>query len=170
VLRAQLGDEPAFAELLTLYGAHLLRFTGKMMQSSPELVEDLTQEIWLAIFKGLPALRDAAKFRPWAFRIARDRIYREYRRRKIAVELLDESQLASLPEAGDPDPAVDTEELQRGLENLSPEHREVLLLSFFEEMSYEEISRVTGSTLGTVRSRIHYAKRTLKNVLERKTP
>lgn len=57
--------------------------------------------------------------------------------------------------------------MQRGLNALSPEHREVLVLCFFEEMSYEEIARVTNTTLGTVRSRIHYAKRALKTALER---
>ena len=64
-----------------------------MMETSPHLVEDVTQEIWLAIYKGLPGLLDAGKFRPPAFRIARDRIYREYRRRKTAMEPLEESHL-----------------------------------------------------------------------------
>ena len=132
-------------------------------------MEDVTQEIWLAIYKGLPGLLDAGKFRPWAFRIARDRIYREYRRRKMAMEPLEESHLEELPEAVDANAIVDVEELHRGLDAISPEHREVLVLCFFEEMSYEEIAAVTGSTLGTVRSRIHYAKRALKTALERKT-
>ena len=166
VIRSQIGDEPAFRELLTLYGPHLLHFTRKMMQTSPHLVEDITQEIWLAIYKGLPGLLDASKFRPWAFRIARDRIYREYRRRKLAVEPLEESHVEDLTAAGEVDAAVDGEELQRGLGTLSPQHREVLMLSYFEEMSYEEIAGVTGSTLGTVRSRIHYAKRALRNALK----
>jgi len=169
VIRSQIGDAAAFQELLTLHGPHLLLFTRKMMQSSPDRVEDLTQEIWVAIFKGLPGLLDAGKFRPWAFRIARDRIYCEYRRRKIVMQSLDEIELENVPEAGGTDATVDREELQRGLHALSPQHREVLMLSFFEEMSYEEIARVTGSTLGTVRSRIYYAKRALKNALERKT-
>jgi RNA polymerase sigma-70 factor (ECF subfamily) len=170
VIRSQLGDEPAFQELLTLYGPHLLLFTRKMMQSSPHLVEDVTQEIWLAIYKGLPGLLDAAKFRPWAFRIARDRIYREYRRRKIVLQPLDESEVEDLTEPGVASADVDVEELHRGLGAISPEHREVLVLCFFEEMSYEEIAGVTGSTLGTVRSRIHYAKRALKNALKGKIP
>ena len=169
VIRTQIGDELAFQELLTLYGPHLLLFTRKMMQTSPDLVEDVTQEIWLAIYKGLPSLLDARKFRPWAFRIARDRIYREYRRRKIAVESLEESHVEELPAAGGADNVVDVEELHRGLDAISPEHREVLVLCFFEEMSYEEIAGVTGSTLGTVRSRIHYAKRALRNALKTKT-
>jgi RNA polymerase sigma-70 factor (ECF subfamily) len=168
VLRSQLGDETAFAELLTLHGPGLFQFTRSMMQSSPELVEDLVQEIWLAIYKGLPRLRDVSRFRAWAFRIARDRIYREYRRRKMAVQPLAESEVEELPEADESSLAVNGEELRQGLGTLSPEHREVLVLCFFDEMSYEEIARVTDTTLGTVRSRIHYAKRALKTALERK--
>lgn len=169
VIRSQLGDELAFQELLKLYGPRLMQFTRGMMQSSPHLVEDLAQEIWLAIYKGLPGLREPGKFRPWAFRIARDLVYRSYRRRKIAVESMEEGRLEDLPEAEEPGPAVDTDELHRGLNSLSPQHREVLVLCFLEEMSYEEITRVTGSTLGTVRSRIHYAKRALRIALEGKT-
>lgn len=169
VIRSQLGDEAAFRELLTLHGPPLLQFTRNMMQSSPNEVDDLAQEIWLAIYKGLPRLRDAARFRPWAFRIARDRIYREYRRRKFVIHPIVEEELEQLTEICEATEPLAAEELQRGLEALSPQHREVLLLSFFEEMSYEEIARATDTTLGTVRSRIHYAKRALKITLERKT-
>jgi RNA polymerase sigma-70 factor (ECF subfamily) len=169
VLRSQLGDELAFQELLGLYGPHLLLFARKMMQSTPHLIEDVTQEVWLAIYKGLPSLLDAGKFRPWAFRIARDRIYREYRRHKIAMERLEESHLDEVAAASEPNAGPDVEELHRGLDALSPEHREALVLCFLEEMSYEEIAGVTGCTLGTVRSRIHYAKRALKSALERKS-
>jgi len=168
VLRSQIGDETAFRELLELYGPHLLRYTRKMMESSPTLVEDLAQEIWVAIYRGLPGLLDAAKFRPWAFRIARDRIYREYRKRKIALEPLVEDESAELVEVREE--VVDTEQLQHGLALIAPQQREVLVLRFFEEMSYEEIARVTNCTLGTVRSRIHYAKQALKNALERRLP
>lgn len=167
VLRSQIGDEAAFRELLELHGPHLLGFTRKMMDSSPAQVEDLVQEIWVAIYRGLPSLLDAGKFRAWAFRIARDRIYREHRRRKIPVQLLDDDALQALPES-ELEPALDTEELHRGLELIPPQQREVLVLRFFEEMSYEEIARVTGCALGTIRSRIHYAKEALRNALERK--
>jgi RNA polymerase sigma-70 factor (ECF subfamily) len=66
--------------------------------------------------------------------------------------------------------AVDTEQLQHGLALLAPQHREVLVLWFFEDMNYEEIARVTNCAPGTVRSRIHYAKQALKDALERKLP
>ena len=167
VLRSQIGDEAAFQELLALYGPQVLRFTRKMIES-PETAADVIQEIWVAIFRGLPGLRDVAKFRPWAFRIARDRIYRQYRRRKISVQPLGEDELERLPEVGEASVALEAGELQQSLDLIPPEQREVLVLRFFEEMSYEEIARATGCTLGTVRSRIHYAKRALRNALERK--
>jgi len=168
VVRSQIGDEAAFQELLALYGPRLQSFTQRMMQSSPEHVSDLTQEIWIAIFRGLPRLLDAGKFRPWTFRIARDRIYREYRKRKVPLQPIDEN--VELPAVEEPDTTADLEELQHCLKTLSPEHREVLLLRFFEDMSYEDIARLTGSSVGTIRSRIQYGKRALKAAWKGNTP
>lgn len=169
VIRSQIGDESAFQELLELYGPRLLLFTQRMMQSSPEQVADLTQDIWIAIYRALPRLLEVSKFRPWAFRIARDRIYREYRRRKLALQPIDDAQLEEMAGAEELDSPADREELLRCLNLISPEHREVLVLRFFEEMSYEEIARVTCSSAGTVRSRIHYGKQALKKAWERRT-
>ncbi|HMJ88624.1 MAG TPA: sigma-70 family RNA polymerase sigma factor [Candidatus Acidoferrum sp.] len=161
VLRCQLGDERAFEELLKLFGPRLLLFTRRMMQSTPAQIDDVTQDAWLAIYRGLPSLLDVTKFRSWAFRIARDRIFREFRRRKVTVELLEENPSEAALEQID-NSNIDPEEIQRSLERISPGHREVLVLRFLEDLSYEDISRVTGSSIGTVRSRIHYAKRALR--------
>jgi RNA polymerase sigma-70 factor, ECF subfamily len=168
VLRSQIGDETAFEELVALHGPHLLLFTQKMLASAPEQVEDVTQEIWLSIFRGLPRLREAGKFRPWAFRIARDRIYREYRRRKWAAQAADDNLPEILPESEEPAFGLDADDVQNGLALIPPEQREALVLRFFEEMSYEDIACVTECSVGTVRSRIHYGKRALKSALERK--
>ena len=162
VVRSQLGDEAAFEELLRRHGPRLLLFTQRMMQSSPESVPDVVQEIWIAIYRALPRLLDVSKFRPWAFRIARDRIYREYRRRQCPVQSVDEAQLAEAAEPVEVDSAIDLEAVHRCLELISREHREALVLRFFEAMSYEEIAAITGSSGGTARSRIHYAKAALK--------
>ncbi len=169
VIRSQVGDEAAFAELLTLHGPRLLLFTQRMMQSSPEQVADATQEIWVAIFRALPGLRDASKFRPWAFRIARDRNYREYRRRKPAWQQLPEAELEELPAGEDVLTMADKEQLHSCLDSISPEHREALVLRFFEELSYEDIARVTSASVGTIRSRIYYGKRALRAAWEGKT-
>jgi RNA polymerase sigma-70 factor, ECF subfamily len=169
VIRSQLGDESAFEELLELHGQRLLLFTQRMLESSPESVADVTQEIWVAIYRALPRLLDASKFRPWSFRIARDRIYREYRRRKLPVRLADDMQLTEVPESAELDSTIDREELHHCLKLISPEHREALVLRFFEDMSYEDIARTTDSSVGTVRSRIHYGKEAFKKAWKGKT-
>ncbi|MBI1840804.1 MAG: RNA polymerase sigma factor [Verrucomicrobia bacterium] len=168
VLQSQLGDEAAFAELLERHGPRILLFTQRMMQSSPSDIADLTQEIWLAIFRGLPGLLDARSFRSWAFRIARDRIYREYRRRKAALLPLDETVLETLEIDEDDGKTVDVEALRQCLLELGPAHREALILRFLEDMNYEQIARATGATVGTVRSRLHYGKRALRAAWERR--
>jgi len=167
VVRSQIGDEAAFQELLKLYSPRLHAFGRKLLAGDgADRVEDLLQEIWVAIFRGLPSLLDVTKFRAWAFRIARDRIYAEFRRRRIPVDPIDSVDTEELCEP-DPNPGgVDPEELRRCLNALTPGHREVLLLRFFEDMNYDEIARVTNSSLGTVRSRIHYAKRALRRAVE----
>ena len=165
VVRAQIGDEAAFEELLQRHGPRLHQFTQRMMQSSPELVPDLIQETWVAIYQGLPELLDPSKFRAWAFRIARDRIYRTWRKRRFTPRPIEELSENELPATEDPPEPACREELQLGLKALTPEHREALLLRYFEDLSYEEISRVTGSTVGTVRSRIFYAKQALKTYI-----
>jgi RNA polymerase sigma-70 factor, ECF subfamily len=170
VVRSQIGDEAAFQELLTLYSPRLHAFARKMLGADAiDRADDLLQEIWVAIFRSLPSLLDVTKFRAWAFRIVRDRIYREFRRRKLPVDPLDEinSEELRVPER---DPVtVDPEELRRCLNTLTPGHREVLLLRFFEDMNYDEIARATGNSIGTVRSRIHYAKRALRRAVEETT-
>lgn len=169
VLRSQLGDERAFEELLRNFGPGLSRFANKMLQSSPDAVDDLLQETWLAIYTGLTGLRDVSKFRAWAMRIARDRIYREYRRRKQPVQSLNQELAEDIADDDETDAAVCAEQLQHGLQAVSPEHREVLVLYFFEEMSYEEIADATGAALGTIRSRLHYAKCALRRALKEST-
>ena len=168
VVRSQIGDEAAFQELLKLYGPRLLLFIQRMMQSSPEQNADEAQETWIAIYRALPRLLDASKFRPWAFRIARDRIYREYRRRRLPVQPMAEGAIENVSETAELDPGLDREELLQCLDSISPEHREALVPRFFEEMSYEEIARVTDSSVGTIRSRIHYGKQALKKIWEGK--
>jgi RNA polymerase sigma-70 factor, ECF subfamily len=160
VVRSQLGDERAFEELLKVFGPRLEQFARRMMDSVPQQIDDVLQDVWLAIYRGLPSLMDVTKFRPWAFRIARDKIFREFRRRKIVLEPVDDEVSEAVSEHDTE--SLDTEEIHRSLARISPEHREVLVLRFLEDLSYEDIARVTDQSIGTVRSRIHYAKRALR--------
>lgn len=165
VLRSQIGDEHAFAELLARHSTPLRFYVTKMLRDLPSNVDDVLQDTWLATFRALPKLEDAAAFRAWLYRIAHDRICREFRRRRVEFCSTDELAEVEMPTA---DSAIDTELVREHLDRLSSEHREVLLLRFMQNLNYDEIASITGSTLGTVRSRIHYAKRALRHTFEDK--
>jgi RNA polymerase sigma-70 factor, ECF subfamily len=168
VLRSQLRDETAFEELLRQYSPRVRFYVSKMLGERHEQADDLVQDIWLNVYRGLHRLIDAGAFRAWLFRIARDRVSREFRRARIDVHSFSEMALDEVAFETD-DTSIDTEAVRQQIGSLSHEHREALVLRFIEDMSYEEIARVTGSTLGTVRSRIHYAKRALRRAFEEKS-
>ena len=83
VLRSQMGDEAAFEELLRMSSPRLRFYVARMLHERHENADDLLQEIWLSVYHALPRLNDAAAFRAWLFRIARDRVCREFRRARI---------------------------------------------------------------------------------------
>ena len=166
VLRCQAGDDAAFEQLVLRFTPRLRYFLRRMLGRA-DCIEDILQEVWLQVFRGLPSLVESGAFRTWLYRIARDRAYREYRRRSPPVQLRDESDLAVEPDRSSDIPAESIEQIHVALDQLAQEHREVLVLRFLEDMSYEDIARVTGCPLGTVRSRIHYAKIALHNELKR---
>jgi RNA polymerase sigma-70 factor (ECF subfamily) len=130
-------------------------------------VEDLLQDVWLAVFRGLPKLADPQAFRAWVYRIARDRAFGLLRKVKHQAQPLGEIDVSDeSADAGEFSPE-DAARIHAALDALPPEQREVLVLRFLEDMSYDEIARVTSQPLGTVRSRIHYGKRALRRALEK---
>jgi RNA polymerase sigma-70 factor (ECF subfamily) len=163
VVRCQAGDEAAFEELMERYAPRLRYFLRKVVGDP---AEDVLQEVWLDVFRGLPRLADPQAFRAWIYRIARDRAFGHLRKSKYQeqslgeIDVLDES-----ADEGEFSPE-DAARIHAALGDLPLEQREVLVLRFLEEMSYDEIARVTSQPLGTVRSRIHYGKRALKRALQ----
>ncbi len=166
VLRCQTGDEAAFAELMARYGPRLGYYLRKILSDS-HVAEDMLQEIWLAVFRGLPRLADPKAFPAWAYRIARDRAWRSLRQRRLKQRPLVEDDL--IDDGDEAFRSDDAQAIHAALDELATEHREVLVLRFLEEMTYEDIAKVVGCQLGTVRSRIHYAKRALRRALEKET-
>jgi len=167
VLRCQAEDETAFAELVERYQPRLRYYLRKMLRDG-HAAEDALQEVWLDVFRGIGRLLDAGAFRAWLYRIARARALRRFRQRQPVTQPLDED---IVEDESDETPftAEDVERVHAGLDVLGPDHREVLVLRYIETMSYEEIAGVLGCRVGTVRSRLHYAKRALRAILERKT-
>lgn len=163
VVRCQTGDEAAFTELVRSFSPRLRYFLQNAASERAE-ADDLLQEVWAAAFRCLPRLNDPAAFPAWIYRIARDRAAGEWRRARLVQQPLTEGDGEYPP--SDDFPAEAAEHIHAGLAALPPEQREVLVLRFMEEMSYEEIATVTRCQLGTVRSRLHYAKRALRQILE----
>ncbi len=163
VVRAQAGDESAFAELVARYDARLAYFLRKLVR---DRADDVLQDVWLDVFRHLPRLADPQAFRAWIYRIARDRAFGLLRKSHLDPEPLGETDVPDESTGDNGFDAGDAARIHAALDLLPPEQREVLVLRFIESMSYEAIARVTGQPLGTVRSRLHYAKRALRTNLE----
>ncbi|HWB13721.1 MAG TPA: sigma-70 family RNA polymerase sigma factor [Pirellulales bacterium] len=164
VMRCQMGDEGAYRELVDRYSPRLRYFLRKRLRDA-DRADDLLQEVWLDAFRQLPRLHDAGAFTAWIYQIARGKILLDLRRNgrtPRAVENLESVVSADEPVFSPEDAA----RVHDGLDRLNDEQREVLLLRFLEELSYEQIGRVIGCPVGTVRSRLHYAKRALARLLE----
>ena len=164
VIRAQAGDELAFHDLVRSYSARLRYYLRRLVGN--DAAEDVLQEVWLVVHREMPKLRNPRSFRPWLYRVARSRACRQLRDGPQLLQLAEDIEVVDEQVRSDDDDALDAGRVHRALDRLSHGHREVLLLRFMETMPYEEIAHVLDISLGTVRSRIHYAKRTLRRVME----
>src|SRR5450432_2228948 len=157
VIRCQTGDHDAFAELVARCQPRLRAYLYKLLAGSKQ-IDDVAQEVWMDVHTGLGNLEEPAAFLPWFYRIAHNRAYRLLRKRGRPVASLDEVDVAA--EESEPEfSPEDARAVYDALEKLVPEHREVVLLRYMENMSYQDIAAVTGCRLGTIRSRLHHAKR-----------
>jgi RNA polymerase sigma-70 factor (ECF subfamily) len=165
ILRCQLRDTDALTELISRHEAQLRYFIDRLLDDA-EAAEDILQDTWLTVIRRIHTLKKPEAFATWLYRIARNRIYQQLRRRKTLSELNEDTVVSN----GTEDEVFSPEDVARihvCLKRLKPEHREVLMLRFLEEMPYEHIARVTDCNLGTVKSRVHYAKQALREEMEK---
>lgn len=165
-LRCQSGEPSGFEDLVAVTERPLVYYAAKLT-GNVEAALDVLQDVWVKVFRGIRGLKNPASLRPWLYRITRgiavDRI-----RRNSARERAEEVHLAAFQESADPSFAVeDSAALHQALNELSFEHREVLVLHFLEDFTVAEIAEVVGCSEGTVKSRLHYAKRSMKEILMR---
>jgi RNA polymerase sigma-70 factor, ECF subfamily len=133
---------------------------------------DLVQETFIAAVKHIGSLRDDEKFGSWLFGIAHQKIIQLWRKRSGKEILFDE--IPNSPEEfeNSPDDLLIRREQEAEFMNLLNQlpvpQRSVLLLHFVEDFSLEEIARITETQVGTVKSRLHYAKKSLRKLLDEK--
>ena len=168
VVRAQAGDDAAFAELVERFSPRIRYFLRKLLPSAHD-AEDALQDVWLDVLRALPRLTDPQALVAWLYRIARDRAFARLRKARRHEQLRDDSTVADATTDDDSDfSAEDAAQIHAALDTLPPEQREVLVLRFLEDMTYEQIAAVVGVSVGTVRSRLYYGKQSLKIELEKK--
>jgi RNA polymerase sigma-70 factor (ECF subfamily) len=144
----------------------LLYYVTKLLRN-PEQALDVLQEVWIRAFRSIRRLEDPRRLRPWLYRIAHglavDHVRNDISRARV------ERVRAHSPDVGIEEAfrAEDAAAIHHALDDLDAQHREVLILHFLEDLPLAEVAAVIGCPEGTVKSRIHYAKRALREALLR---
>lgn len=166
LIRYRQGDVHALDELVRYWENRLFYYIMRLV-SNEEDAWDALQETWFALVKNIHNFRESRSLVLWLYKTARnksmDRLRKRYSDRSMSIDC------EEMAEVEDPTEAFsieDAEVVHKALENLPLHQREVLTLYFLEEMSIEEISKVVAIAVGTVKSRLHYAKKALQAILE----
>lgn len=163
-LRCQTGEADAFEDLVAAMERPLLYYAASIT-GNLDTGLDVLQDVWIKAFRGIGKLKDPGALRSWLYSIthgiAVDRI-----RRNAARERAESVELEDFKESDEPSfAAEDAAAIHQALSELGLKHREVLVLHFLDDLSIAEIARVVGCSEGTVKSRMHYAKRAMKETL-----
>jgi RNA polymerase sigma-70 factor (ECF subfamily) len=169
IKRFQLGDADAFDQLFVRYEKPLLnflyRFTGDY-----QLAEDVFQEAFFAVYKKAQKFDLSKKFSTWLHEIAVNKAVDKLRKKRVVLPL--KTEIESIehdrisPEEDFEKREIQTR-LQKALGFLSEEHRLVLVLKHYQGLDYKEIGEILDCPVGTVKSRVYYALKDLKNYLEK---
>jgi RNA polymerase sigma-70 factor (ECF subfamily) len=176
VRAARRGDMAAFEELVARHRDRIYARAYSMMRNEEEAV-DLSQEAWVKGWQRLRQFQGESSFGTWMTRIiinlCLDQLRKHKRQRTESIEAMDEESggverqmpvVTVNPTAG-LERAELRQRIDRALAQLSYEHRTVLVLHEFEDMEYKEIAKTMGCSIGTVMSRLFYARRKLAALL-----
>lgn len=179
--RCRRGDRESFAQLMRLHEKQIYNFTYRMLGNEGE-AEDLTQDIFIAAFRGIRSFRGEAKFSTWLYRIAlnqaRNRIKylsrrnffaRQARRADYGAKMVSESPEGLADSAPTPEQWTIMKDLaaqvQECLNQIPHQARQILILRDVQGFSYDELSEMLSLKPGTVKSRLHRARAALRECL-----
>jgi RNA polymerase sigma-70 factor, ECF subfamily len=184
IARLKERDEQAFNEVVRTHGDKVFSLVYRMIGNRAE-AEDLAQEVFVSVFKTVDSFRSESKFSTWLLRIAANHCKNRIKylsRRRTEGGGLDAMPEGAMADAGlspvqghidAPDVLLEAAEMellmQQAIETLEEDHRLLIVLRDVEELSYEEIGEVSGLPEGTIKSRLHRARMTIKDYLARRT-
>ena len=167
------GDrEKAFTEIVKAYSERLFWYVRRYV-SSHEDADDIVQDIFVKVWAALPSFRGESQFFTWLYRIATNEALNYVRRQKVRAALSFRPIDAEMERRVDEDPWFNGDEAERtlmkALQKLPLKQRVVFSMRYFEDMSYEEISEVTGTSVGALKASYHIASTKLKDELLKKS-
>lgn len=179
VRRCQRGDDQAFDDLVTKYRTRVFSMLYHLVHNEQD-AWDLAQDGFLKAWKSMDRFRFQSSFYTWLYRIMTNVAIDWLRRKQIqggqefddSIALQDVEPTSDLVPKAEPLPLVKMERhevrqrIDAAINKLSPEHRAVILLKEMEGLQYHEIADVVGCSLGTVMSRLFYARRKLQTLLK----
>ena len=161
------GDRRAFDDLYRIYQPRLTRFLGNLLRR-PQLVEEVLDDTLLVLWERPESFRGTSKLSTWIFAIAYRKAMKAARRNDEPVDDAEADQISN--EAAGPEEACAHHRQQalllRAMDELSPEHRAVVDLTYFHELEYREIAEILGCPVDTVKNRMFHARRHLRRRLE----
>ena len=167
VERAQRGDEAAFAAITQASHVRLKQTAYRILRDR-HLAEDALQAALVEMWRSLPKLRDTSRFDAWSYRILVHACYRESKRHRRWL-----GQLPSLTEPSAPDgtgAVNDRDQLERGFADLSIDHRAVVVLHYYLDLTIEDTAVALGISSGTAKSRLNRAMTKLRVALHADSP
>lgn len=171
--RVQEGDGTAFGTIMERYASRLTRY-GRRYLARDEDIEDVIQDVFLKTYQNMQSYNPAYRFSPWIYRIAHNAFVNVLRKHKHRTfEFFDFDTFVSPLSFSEPrEVEAESAKLEKIIEEhlseLAPKYREVIVLHYFEELSYDEIAEVLHIPIGTVGVRLRRARQQLKETLKEK--
>lgn len=170
IARARRGDADAFEQLVVAYRDQVFRLALRMCGSEAD-ADEVAQEAFLSAWKALPNFRGESQFSTWLYQLTTHAAIDLMRREKRQIAADDITEVSAADPAPSPQQQAEQSEqreiVRDAILQLAPEQREVVVLRFMEELSYEEIGAVLKLPSGTVKSRLNRAKAQLKEILSK---
>ncbi len=161
------GDENAVRDLYDLYGQRLYGYALRLT-SDHAIAEDVIQDALVIVWRTAGQFRGEGRLLAWLLGIVHHRAMKALRQLARPIEPLQENVVAAGPSPEEQAQTRETRQwVRQGLQGLSADHRAVLELVFYQGLSLNEVAEICGCPLGTVKSRLSYARRHLRGVLSR---